>query len=89
MTISIHTVKDLDLVVRNEPWAFARDNSERIEAFRKQMSQARREFVCESCGFKEWGPPGLRHPADWEFHHMLDFCPTCTSTKTLKELMNV
>jgi 8-oxo-dGTP pyrophosphatase MutT (NUDIX family) len=32
MTISIHTVKDLDLVIRNEPWAFARDNSERIEA---------------------------------------------------------
>lgn len=45
MAPSIHSVRDLDLAVRNAPWAFARDNVERVEAhFAKLQAQTPQLF---------------------------------------------
>jgi 8-oxo-dGTP pyrophosphatase MutT (NUDIX family) len=39
MSLSIHIVHDLDLSVRHEPWAFARDNRERIASHFAQLQE--------------------------------------------------
>lgn len=63
-------------------------DADRMEKLSAEMRTARSEFTCWRCGRKEWGEPGLRHPEDWDFIQMLDFCGDCTRSCSYHDLLN-
>jgi len=58
-------------------------HDERMKELFDKLRHAQREFHCGKCGKVELGPPGMGHPADWE----MDFCGTCVSSYTYRELL--
>lgn len=63
-------------------------NTDRATELRKEMQNAKSLHICSSCSKEEWGEAGLRHPKDWEFISMMDFCGDCCRDKTYYELLN-